>query len=111
MGIIYFGTSKTARKIGETTRQICQRTAEIRKTEPTFKPLAYIKYEGDKVTNLMIEGILRYELVKLGYKHFGNDHFKINEISQKQFVKDCISITTKILNDYEIQDYKVKTCK
>ena len=111
MSIIYFGTTSKARKIGETTQQLCRRLSRIRETEKDFKVLGYVEYNGDKVTNLLIESILRYELVKLGYKHYGNDHFEKSKRTYKQFTKDCISIITKALADYNITEYKVKAWK
>ena len=111
MSIIYFGTTSKARKIGETTQQLCRRLSRIRETEKDFKVLGYVEYNGDKVTNLLIESILRYELVKLGYKHYGNDHFEKSKKTYKQFTKDCLNIITTTMNNYNITEYKVKAWK
>lgn len=108
MAIIYFGTTSAARKIGETTQRLSRRVARIRETEKDFKVLGYVEYNGDKVTNLLIESILRYELVTLGYKHFGNDHFEKSKKTYKQFTKDCLNIITTTMNNYNITEYKVK---
>lgn len=103
MSIIYFGTTSKARKIGETTQRLSRRVSRIRETEKDFKVLGFVEYNGDKVTNLLIESILRYELVKLGYKHFGK-----SKKTYKQFTKDCLNIITTTMNNYNITEYKVK---
>lgn len=90
--MIYLGFYKYDRKhfkIGETSQQQHKREKQIsRFAKKDFYIVSTYKLNTDnKVTRLLIESLVRYQLAKK-YKHFGNDHFQRNKATQNEIKAD-----------------------